>query len=102
MNIKEFCEQEGISVRQLAHNIGYQPNYIWSVAAGYLSPGPKLIKVLVNYSKGLITADDLMKNKKRNKIIPKASRSAITCAEVCAEATNKIKSILKKVGKKNG
>lgn len=59
MTIREFCKFKGITLQQLAKEIGYSHGTMKNASSGQMKPGLKMILRLQKATGGKVTMKDL-------------------------------------------
>jgi DNA-binding transcriptional regulator YdaS (Cro superfamily) len=66
MDLEEYLHQNRLSIKEFANRIGYHRTSIGEVINGTRRPGNKMIRFIEVATEGLVTREDLLKEKKIN------------------------------------
>jgi|HubBroStandDraft_2_1064218.scaffolds.fasta_scaffold85283_2 plasmid maintenance system antidote protein VapI len=64
MNIREYLDENGISVTDFADILEYSRTHVNLVIMGHSKPGIKMIKKIINITGGKVSAEELMNIKR--------------------------------------
>ncbi len=63
MKLIDYLKKEKISVSRAAREMSINSNYLYMIISGKRFAGPEVSKLIVKYTHGKVTKEDLMKGK---------------------------------------